>query len=376
MVMITRQKFIHGATASTVAAVGAPFILQACSSQAGQGSYESVVQSTWHPVKAPAGDRALLHQELVRYATLAPSSHNTQCWKFHIEDDAITIAPDLARRTPAVDPDDHHLYVSLGCATENLVQAALANALKGDVRVDLTPGGGSAIKVALEPTKAVVSPLYLAMPERQCTRAEYDGQPLSTEELRLLEQAGTGKGVRVMMFTGSAALESILAYVVEGNTAQMNDPAFLEELKSWIRFGSGEAVKTGDGLYSAASGNQSVPRWLGSRLFGMFFTPKSENDKYAKHVRSSAGVAVFISEASDQAHWVEAGRCYERFALQATALGIRNAMLNQPVEVSALRPQFATAFSMGSGRPDLVVRFGRGPLMPKSLRRNLQSVLV
>ena len=87
-------------------------------------------------------------------------------------------------------------------------------------------------------------------------------------------------------------------------------------------------------------------------------------------------MAVFISEASDKAHWVEAGRCYERFALQATALGIRNAMLNQPVEVSVLRPQFATAFGMGSGRPDLVVRFGRGPAMPKSLRRSLQSVLV
>ena len=374
--MITRQKFIHGATASTAVAVGAPFMLQACSSQAGQSSYESLVQSTWHPAKAPAGDKVLLYQELVRYATLAPSSHNTQCWKFRMEDNAITILPDLARRTPAVDPDDHHLYVSLGCAAENLVHAALANGFKGDVQFDLASAGDGAIKVVLDPTKAVSTPPYLAIPERQCTRSEYDGTPLTSEELRLLEQAGAGKGVRVMLLTSRASLESILAYVVEGNTVQMNDPAFVEELKSWIRFGSAEAVNTGDGLYSATSGNMSGPRWLGSPLFDMFFTPKSENDKYAKHMRSSAGVAVFISETNDKAHWVEAGRCYERFALQATALGIRNAMLNQPVEVSALRPQFATAFSMGSGRPDLVVRFGRGPVMPKSLRRSLQSVLV
>jgi hypothetical protein len=26
------------------------------------------------------------------------------------------ILPDLSRRCPAVDPDDHHLFVSLGCA--------------------------------------------------------------------------------------------------------------------------------------------------------------------------------------------------------------------------------------------------------------------
>ena len=378
--MITRQKFIYGTAAFTVATVSAPFLLQACSSDTGGGSYDATVRSTWHPPKAPAGDKALLRQELVRYATLAPSSHNTQCWKFRIEDDAITILPDLARRTPAVDPDDHHLYVSLGCAAENLVQAALANGLKADVRFDPASAGGGAIKITLRPAKAISSPLYLAIAERQCTRAEYDGKPLSTEELRLLEQAGTGAGVRVMLLTEKAALENILAYVVEGNTAQMNDPAFVEELKSWMRFGTDEAIKAGDGLYTGASGNPSVPRWLGSPLFGMFFTPKNENDKYAKHLRSSAGVAVFVSEASDKAHWIEAGRCYERFALQAAASGIRNAMLNQPVEVSRLRPQFATAMGVGSigdgSRPDLVVRFGRGLVMPKSLRRDLQSVLV
>ena len=372
--MITRHKLIHGTAASVLATVGTPFILQACSSDSSAGSYDATVRSTWHPAKAPAGDKTALRQEMVRYATLAPSSHNTQCWKFRIEDDAITILPDLARRTPAVDPDDHHLYVSLGCAAENLVQAALANGLKGNVRFDPESGGGGAIRVALESTKAVASSLYLAIPGRQCTRAEFDGEPLSTEELRLLESAGTGAGVRVMLLTEKVALESVLAYVVEGNTAQMNDPAFVEELKSWIRFGSSEAVKTRDGLYSATSGNPSVPRWIGSPLFGMFFKPKAENDKYAKHLRSSAGVAVFVSEASDKAHWIEAGRCYERFALQAAALGIRNAMLNPPVEVSRLRPQFATAMGIGSGRPDLVVRFGRGPLMPKSLRRDLREV--
>jgi len=119
-----------------------------------------------------------------------------------------------------------------------------------------------------------------------------------------------------------------------------------------------------------------MPRWLGSLLFGLFFTPKSENDKYARHVRSSAGIAIFVSEANDRSDWIEAGRCYERFALQSTALGIRSAMLNQPVEVSALRPQFAAFLGVGSRRPDLVVRFGRGNWMPRSLRHSDQAVLV
>ena len=85
---------------------------------------------------------------------------------------------------------------------------------------------------------------------------------------------------------------------------------------------------------------------------------------------------MFVSERNDKAHLVAAGRCYERFALQATALGIRNAMLNQPVEVGSIRPQFARWLGLGPGeRPDLVVRFGRGPAMPASMRRPVQAVL-
>lgn len=83
----------------------------------------------------------------------------------------------------------------------------------------------------------------------------------------------------------------------------------------------------------------------------------------------------FFSDVDDKAHWVEAGRCCERFALQATALGLRTAFINQPVEVAALRPQSASWLGIGCYRPDLVVRFGRGPEMPRSLRRPVEQVL-
>jgi hypothetical protein len=41
-----------------------------------------------------------------------------------LDKQSIVILPDLSRRCPVVDPDDHHLYVSLGCAAENILQAA------------------------------------------------------------------------------------------------------------------------------------------------------------------------------------------------------------------------------------------------------------
>ena len=349
-------------------------------------SYEAAVAKIWRPMNATitepiagrAADQLLLKRELVRYATLAASSHNTQCWKFKIAANGIVILPDFSRRCPAVDPDNHHLFVSLGAATENLVQAALANGLHAEV--NFNADAAQAIDIALSPTKAIASPIFKAIPDRQCTRAEYDGKPLSQEELNLLELAGTGDGVHILLHTEAQAMENVLDYVVAGNSVQMHDAAFMAELKSWIRFSSSDAVRSGDGLYSATSGNLSVPKWLGSPLFNVLFNEKSENDKYAKQIRSSAGVAIFVSDANDKAHWLEVGRCYERFALQATALGIRHAFINQAVEVSSVRQQFANHLnideSAGAGRIDLVVRFGRGQLMPKSLRRPVEAVLI
>jgi hypothetical protein len=368
--MLSRRQFAISAGLTAAS----PLALTGCMPSTGDDAYDKAVAEIWRPPPQDVSNSLLLRRELVRYASLAASSHNTQCWKFAIDEKSIAIFPDLGRRLAAVDPDDHHLFASLGCATENLIQAALANGLKGDASFETSPA--DVVKISLQPTQAVESPLFKAIGRRQCTRAEFDGAPLSNEDLRLLTLAGTGKGVQLMLLTEKPAMEKVLEYVVQGNTAQMNDPAFVTELKAWIRFNDAEAVRTGDGLFTRSSGNPSVPRWLASPLFPAFFRADSENDKYAKHIRSSSGIAVFVSDANDKAHWIEAGRCYERFALQAAALGIRNAFLNQPVEVSTLRPQFASFLGLGGRRPDLVVRFGRGPEMPRSLRRPLQSVLL
>ncbi|HPC81854.1 MAG TPA: nitroreductase family protein [Thermoanaerobaculaceae bacterium] len=321
-----------------------------------------------------AGAASLPLQELVRYATLAPSSHNTQCWRFVPCAQAVSILPDLERRCPVVDPDDHHLFVSLGCAAENLIQAAAGMGFRGECAF-----GGAAsegIEITLTPVPAVHTPLFEAIPARQSTRCEYDGRPVSNHELRLLEEAGKGAGVRVLLVTDRQIMERVLALVIEGNTAQMRNPDFVRELKQWLRYNGKQAARLGDGLYVACSGNPTAPAWLGSLLFDLFFKPGAENDRYARHLRSSAGVAVFVSDRDDREHWIEAGRAFERFALQATALGLRTAHLNQPVEVASLRPSLAETIGAGTGRPDLVIRFGRGPQMPRSFRRPVTAVLL
>lgn len=309
---------------------------------------------------------------LVRYATLAASSHNTQPWKFKLEPGRIAIVPDRSRRCPAVDPDDHHLYASLGCAAENLLLAAQAAGFNGRYAYDAATSG---LTVDLDATTPSRTDLFEAIPRRQCSRSEYDGSSLSAEQLRLLEDAGSSNGVSIMLIGDSRRKGQIGEFVAAGNTVQFADAAWAEELKFWIRFNAREAIHGGDGLYGPVMGNPDVPRWLGLLCMRLAFSAKQQNRKDIAHIRSSSVIAVLVSESDDKAHWIEAGRCYQRLALQATALNLRTAFINQPVEVSRLRPQFATFLGIGNRRPDLVIRIGRGPEMPRSLRRPVEQLI-
>jgi len=339
---------------------------------AGRRRREAVAAAARAERAAAAGPEA---REIVRLATLAPNSHNTQPWRFHASADGIAIAPDFARRTPAVDPDDHHLYVSLGAAAETAAIAAAG--LGRPAEVTFEPGGDGRLFVALASGAAAPSPLFAAIPARQSTRAEYDARPLSAADLDLLAAAAAAvPGVEVAFVTDPAARNRIGALVIEGNDAQVADRAFVAELVEWLRFDPAEALATRDGLYAAAVGSPTLPGWIGRRIFPLVFTRAGEARRIAAQVASSAGFAVFFAEGPDGPEaWSRVGRAFQRLALQATALGIRSAHLNQPLEVAALRPALAAEAGAPGRRPHLLIRLGRGPLLPFGLRRPPEAVM-
>lgn len=255
------------------------------------------------------------YPDLVRQATLAASSHNTQPWTFRLLADGMDILPDFSRRLPVVDPDNHHLFASLGCAAENLLHASAAAGLRG--YFSSSPGEPGA-HVHFEKANPSRSPLFEAIPHRQCCRSDYDGSAITGEHRRLLEAAAQGTGVSLLWLTGSQKLEAVAEYVAQGNQVQLVDPAWRKELKDWVRFSAAETRRTGDGLYGPVMGNPSVPRWLGSLAMRLSLSARNQNAKDCRQIRQSSAVVVFFSEVDNWQHWIEAGRSYERFALQAT----------------------------------------------------------
>jgi nitroreductase len=323
-------------------------------------------------LRAPLASRADL-PELVRFATLAANGHNTQPWRFSALPGSIRITPDQSRRTPAVDPDDHHLYVSLGCAAENLALAAAFRGLLGEPRFELDGDGAIVFDYAAGAEQS--SALCDAIPLRQSTRVDYDGRSPPAEHLAALENVAQSPGVDLALITDRAQISRVRDLIIAGNSVQMADRAFMAELRSWIRFNPRAALTHRDGLFSASSGNPTLPDWLGPAMFDLTFRPGAENDKYARQLASSPGLAVFVGAGAGPAHWVAVGRACQRFALQATALGMKLAFVNQPVEVPRLRPELAALVGAPGRRPDILMRFGYGPSLPMSPRRPVDRVL-
>lgn len=363
---MNRRQWLIGA--STTAALGGGATWLTLSGMGSSSDYTASIAPLRATLPNPA--RQL---DLIRYATLAPNGHNTQPWRFRLSEKRIDILPDFARRTPVVDPDDHHVFVSLGAAAENLSLASAARGQPGEMRFDASDGG--AVTFDYDSGPVVQSPLFDAIPKRQSTRTDYDGRTVSAADLDVLAKAAVVPGVDLVLLTERSQIDRIRDLVVAGNSAQMADAAFVRELKSWLRFNPRRALRTGDGLYSAASGSPALPDWLGPYAFDWFSTATSENNAYARQIRSSAGIAVFVGAGASPAHWVAVGQACQRFALQATVLGLRQAYINQPVEVASLRPELAALIGMTGRRPDIVMRFGYGPAMPWSPRRPVASVI-
>ena len=318
-------------------------------------------------------------KQLIPFAVRAPSGHNTQPWQFSVEQDTIRIYPYLSRRLPVVDPDDHALFISLGCALENLVVAAPQHGLAASVDYFPSDEPEECLRVRLsagadEDTGA----LFRAIPERQSNRGTYDGRAIEESNVARILEANPRDSVSVRAFrVGDPDIEPMIRFVREGNIAQFNDPAFVAELVSWIRFSRREVSSRQDGLAAVALGLPPVPRWLGRWIMKTLVKPEGEAARQEKAIRSSSLLLLFIARENDKRHWVDVGRSFERVALTAAALGIAHAHVNMPCEVEPIRRRLALHLGLSPGeQPLLLIRLGYArKQLPLSPRRPVDQVV-
>lgn len=310
---------------------------------------------------------------LVAQAVKAPSGHNTQPWKFRQNESAVEIHPDFDRRLPVVDPDDRELFVSLGCAVENLCLAAQTKGYKSAVSV----GDTGVVTVSLAEEAGVKpSPLFNQIDARQTNRSVYNGEEIALDVLKKLQSIRSEKGISVHYYARQTKqFNDIEQYVLQGNTNQMQKEAFKAELKSWMRFNKKHQDQTLDGLSCAVFGAPNVPRWMAEPIMSMAINAKTQNKADREKIASASHLVLFTTRENSRREWVSLGRTLQRFLLTTTELGIVHAYLNQPNEEVEIALEMTRTLGLAGEYPTILLRIGYGRQQAYSKRRAVKDVI-
>jgi nitroreductase len=299
----------------------------------------------------PAPEAAPLPlRELINAAILAPSSHNTQPWRFRLAHARIDLYADRNRRLPVNDPDDRELTISCGAALLNLRVAAAWHGLHAEAallpdaglpdllaRVKLTRGGASGADAAL----------HAAIPHRHTVRQPFSDTPVVPAALAELVDAAGTEGARLDVLGDEARRRAAALLVVEGDTTQWSDPGWRHELAGWMH-----SPRSGDGL--AVPTLAAPAARLAVRALDLGDRAAARDRALAEH---SPVLAVLGTDGDTPLDWLRAGMALQRLLLVAVGHGLQASYLNQPVEVAALCTRLQRMLGR-PGYPQVFLRLG------------------
>ncbi|MFU8859541.1 MAG: Acg family FMN-binding oxidoreductase [Cyclonatronaceae bacterium] len=354
-------------------------------------------------------DRGLL-TSLVQSATYAPSLLNTQPWKFRIseKDNTITVLPDPDRRLDWLDPDNRYLYISLGCAVENLIIAAENAGLQSSVQyqhyadeklttasVHFKKGNGKQAdqKQPVEDQKAEnhtaksytvqnhagqkqAGSLYEFIPLRRTNRTMYNKKPVPAEIIERLNNIRKEPGQNITIYSGTTRASEIGRLVMKADFMLLGSHEQRIETLKWTRFNHKEEKKNRDGVSFRSIGGMNVPKWIGRSWMYLFRNGDSEARHDAKKLKSSSALVLFSSEQDHETSWFQSGRVLQRFLLHTTAEGLQHAYINSPCEVRQVREELKRCLHLSTYRPQILLRIGYAKEAAPSERRPVQEVIV
>lgn len=330
------------------------------------------VDHSAYPVTGPASVQL---EFLVRYAVLAPSTHNTQPWLFRVRGDSLELFADRGRALPVCDPEDRELVISCGAAL-GIAQLAARN-FGYEGAIELLPAGGHPDLLARlrlgsrRAPDAAEARRFRAIPDRRTTRTAFATNEIPIETLATLQRLAAHRHATLVYAKTTGDREAIAELVAKADHLQMQNPAFRAELAQWLRPGH---APDGDGMSIASFGYRDNLSGAAAAVIRTFDLGAGIAARDRQLVAGSPVLALLFTDQDGPADWLRTGMALADILLEATAAGLQAAFLNQPVEIPELRAGLGAI--VGSRRiPQLLMRFGRGPKVPPSGRREARLVI-
>jgi nitroreductase len=317
----------------------------------------------------PSFPRPDVIAELLRVATLAPSMHNTQPWRFRIlrADQIIELYADPSRMLKHSDPHGRAVHIACGAALLNL---RLAVAVAGrEPMVRLFPDPGQPLLLAAlrlagphRPSEADTE-LLAAVARRHTNRRPFSNHPVPPGVLAELVQAASTEGATLHL-PDQEETARLLYLVSDAERDLLADPGYRAELARWVG-----GTRVHDGIPSSALG----PHDPVGRTPVRDFTPDRREPLGYAWFEEAPRLAVLSTAGGTRKDWMHAGQALQRVLLTATLRGIAAAPLTQPLETAdawLVRDPRA-----GVEQPQMILRLGYGLPVPASPRRSVSDVL-
>jgi nitroreductase len=283
---------------------------------------------------------------LLGYAVLAPSSHNTQPWKFAVgEDGTIKVFLDEAGWLKVADADWRELHLSVGCALENLLIAARHFGFTPRVAYFPEPNDASFVaRVALMKTDEQASDadaaLFDAITIRHTHHQTFDARRVAPELLRASQDCCDEPGIQLYLTGDDDVRRKVDELIARSDAATFANPEWRAELAHWI----------GQGVFGTPWLISQLGRLATAYLNLGGFTERSD-----RQVLMSAPVlGLLTATENDRVSQVKAGQVFERLYLTAARHGLGVRPMSQLCQVPETKSELAR----------LIPAPGRFPLQP------------
>ncbi len=268
---------------------------------------------------------------LVRWAVLAPSSHNSQPWRFSVRDEEIWVFADKSKWLKVADADERELHISLGCALENLLIAAQYFGYAPTVTYfpdGTDPHCIASIRLPNQrETGGIKSGRFEALTQRHTNHKRFDGRPIPEITQKRLIDDCTEAGIFLLLTSDAEIKRKVDELIGRADAFQFADPAFREELGFWI----------GQGVFGTP--------WLMSKLGQLAVTHlemgKSTARKDSELLMSAPIFALLCSSEDNRLTQVKVGQVFERIYLSATGEGLNIQPISQLCEVPEVKAELA-----------------------------------
>ena len=313
---------------------------------------------------------------MLRYAILAPSTHNSQPWLFHIHNDELELYADRTRALRTIDPDDRELIMSCGAALFHLRAAMRHFAYQPEIKTfpDLADpdllarvrlGGGREASVEEQS-------LFEAIRKRRTNRQPFSDDPVPEALLVALQEAAQEEGAWLHIVALDEGRFQLADLIAEGDRIQWANKRFRLELAAWMHPSRNEHH---DGIPSYAQEMHDLFSCAPPVVIRTFDLGEGQAAKDRDIALYSPVLAVLCTEADTPQAWLAAGQALDRVLLRARVEDLWASFLNQPIEVPELREKLRAVMPRPFF-PQLLLRLGFGSDVRPTPRRNVEEVMI